>query len=216
MESAQSDNTTHAMARRLGRLWRALPFLFKLQGLAVVAALVVASAVANLGVHQGFERISFALPAPTHTQMPWNSEVDAFGHKVARAFGVRRSTATEFAGWILEASKRQDLEPELLASLVLTESSFRKDVRSNVGAVGPAQVRPEYWSRFCGSSNLHDPAENIYCGAQVLSHLKDRCGDEGCALEAYNVGFYGQRPKAARRYVTKIDRYRDQLLNLPL
>ena len=77
-------------------------------------------------------------------------------------------------------------------------------------------MRPEYWGRFCGIANLHDPAENIYCGAQVLSHLKDRCGTEGCALEAYNIGIYGDRANAARRYVSKIDRYRDQLRNLPL
>jgi len=148
--------------------------------------------------------------------VPWSSEVNAFGHKVAQAFGVQRSTATEFAGWILEASKRQELAPELLASLVLTESSFRKDARSHVGAVGPAQVRPEYWGRFCGTANLQDPAENIYCGAQVLSHLMDRCGAEGCALEAYNIGAYGQSAVAAQRYVSKIDRYREQLLNFPL
>ena len=206
----------HAITRQPARLWRRLPFLFKLQGLSLMAAVLATIGVANLGVHQGYERMSFALPAPEQTRMPWNSEVDAFGHKVARAFGVRRSTATEFAGWILEASERQELEPELLASLVLTESSFRKDVRSHVGAIGPAQVRPEYWSGFCGIANLQDPAENIYCGAQVLSHLKERCGDEGCALEAYNIGIYGQREKAARRYVSKIDRYRDQLRSLPL
>jgi soluble lytic murein transglycosylase-like protein len=210
------NDTTPAISRQLRQLWRRVPFLFKLQGLGIMAALIVAAGVANVGVHQGYERIAFALPAPEQTQLPWNSEVDAFGHKVAQAFGVRRSTANEFAGWILEASERQDLAPELLASLVLTESSFRKDARSHVGAVGPAQVRPEYWGGFCGIANLHDPAENIYCGAQVLSHLKDRCGDEGCALEAYNIGFYGESQHAARRYVTKIDRYRDQLLNLPL
>ena len=151
------NDTTPAIARRRlplwARLWGGLPFLFKLQGVGLIAALLVVAGVANVGVHQGYQRVSFALPAPEQTQMPWNSEVDAFGHKVAQAFGVRRSTATEFAGWILEASERQELEPELLASLVLTESSFRKDVRSHVGAVGPAQVRPEYWSRFCGIAN---------------------------------------------------------------
>ena len=83
-------------------------------------------------------------------------------------------------------------------------------------SIGPTQLRPEYWSGFCGISNLQDPAENIYCGAQVLSHLKDRCGDEGCALEAYNVGIYGRREHAARRYIAKIDRYREKLRNLPL
>lgn len=210
------NNRTHKIARRLTRAWRGLPFLFKLQGLGIVAALLVASGVANLGAHQGYQRVSFALPAAEQTHLPWNTEVDAFGYKVARAFGVQRSTATEFAGWILEASTRQNLEPELLASLVLTESSFRKDARSHVGAIGPTQLRPEYWSGFCGISNLQDPAENIYCGAQVLSHLKDRCGNEGCALEAYNVGIYGRREHAARRYIAKIDRYREKLRNLPL
>ncbi len=210
------EDAAQALRRSIRRYWRAVPFLFKLQGLGIAAALVVALGVANVGVHQGYEEVAFALPAPEQTHVPWSSEVNAFGHKVAQAFGVQRSTATEFAGWILEASKRQELAPELLASLVLTESSFRKDARSHVGAVGPAQVRPEYWGRFCGTANLQDPAENIYCGAQVLSHLMDRCGAEGCALEAYNIGTYGQGGGAAQRYVSKIDRYREQLLNFPL
>ena len=205
-------NRTHELALRLSQLWRSLPFLFKFQGVGVVAALLVAVGVANVSVHQGYRQVSFALPAAEQARLPWHAEVDAFGEKVAQALGVRRSTANEFAGWILEASERQGLEPELLASLVLTESSFRKEARSHVGAIGPTQLRPEFWSSFCGS-NLQDPAENIYCGAQVLSHLKDRCGNEGCALEAYNVGIYAQRPRAASRYVAKIVRYREQLRN---
>jgi hypothetical protein len=164
------------------------------------------------GTGKGYQRIAFALPAVEHTSVPWHSEVDAFGYKVSQAFGVRRHTATEFAPWILEASERQGIEPELLASLVLTESSFRKDVVSHVGAIGPAQVRPDYWSGFCGSSDLLDPAENIYCGAQVLSHLLDRCGDDtGCALTAYNIGPYGDKKQAGRRYVSKVGRYHETL-----
>lgn len=184
---------------------------------AIATLAVVTTVVSVNDGMRGQQRIAFALPAVEHSYMPWRTEVDAFGHKVHRAFGVRRHTATEFAGWILEASERQGIDPELLASLVLTESSFRKNVRSHVGAVGPAQVRPEMWSGFCGSSDLGDPAENIYCGAQVLSHLLDRCGDDtGCALIAYNVGPYSDRQQAGRRYVSKIDRYRDTLRNYPL
>ena len=96
------------------------------------------------------------------------------------------------------------------------ESTFRKQAVSHVGAIGPAQVRPEMWSQFCGSSNLVDPAENIYCGAQVLSHLRERCGDDLCALKAYNIGMYSQELSAASRYVAKIDRAREQLRSLPL
>ncbi len=199
--------------------WRRLPvkvrFVLSLHAGTVGVAALTAALVANLGVHQGYQHFAFAVPA-AEPQIPWRTEVDAFGHKVARAFGVPSSTAREFSGWILEASQRQQLEPELLASLVLTESSFRKHVRSHVGAVGPAQIRPEYWRGFCGTHDLRDPAENIYCGAQVLSHLADRCGGEGCALGAYNIGFHSEREQAARRYVSKVDRYRAQLRNFPL
>ena len=191
-------------------------FVLKVHVCAVAAALVAATLVTNLGAHQGFKRVPLAVPYTAALHGPWHSEVAAFGRKISGAFGVPSSTAQEFAGWILEASERQGLDPDLLASLVLTESSFRKDVTSAVGAIGPAQVRPEYWSEFCGISNLGDPAENIYCGAQVLSHMVDRCGGEGCALGAYNIGFHSERRQAAQRYVTKVGRYRQHLRNFPL
>ncbi|NIP14502.1 MAG: transglycosylase SLT domain-containing protein [Pseudomonadales bacterium] len=204
-------------AKRANARWYS-PFLFVLHSLAIVGPVLLAAGFAHrVEVEDvAYQTYAFAVPAPESSYVSWNTEVNEFGTKVAQAFGVRASTATEFAGWILEASTRQELEPELLASLVLTESSFRKNVRSHVGAIGPAQVRPEFWSNFCGISNLHDPAENIYCGAQVLSYLRDRCGDEGCALHAYNVGLYAPRHQAGHRYVAKIDHYREQLLKLPL
>jgi len=211
------DRWQIAARARWNRLPRVVRALFAMHLLAITVLTTASSVISFNGTERGYDRIAFALPAVEHTSMPWHTEVDAFGYKVSQAFGVRRNTATEFAGWILEASERQGLEPELLASLVLTESSFRKEVRSHVGAIGPAQVRPEYWSGFCGSSDLLDPAENIYCGAQVLSHMLDRCDDDtGCALEAYNVGPYSSRKQAGRRYVSKIDRYRDTLRKYPL
>ena len=92
-----------------------------------------------------------------------------------------------------------------------TESSFRKNVTSPVGAIGPAQVRPDYWSQFCGTADLRDPEENIYCGAQILAHYVERCGDEACALSAYNIGPYGAKQQAAQRYVAKVAQWRDAL-----
>jgi soluble lytic murein transglycosylase-like protein len=201
---------------RMAAVIQRLPFLIKLQIAMLLLVVLATVVVINVAAPQGYERVAFAIPAAEHVAQPWQTEVDAFGHKVSQAFGVQRHTANEFASWILEASERQGLEPELLASLVHTESTFRKDARSAVGAVGPAQVRPNFWSAFCGSSNLRDPAENIYCGAQVLSYLKEQCGDERCALQAYNVGMYSDRYQAARRYVAKIDRARDRLARQPL
>jgi len=144
---------------------------------------------------------------------PWSTEVEAFALRITQGYGVRHDVAMEFAPWILEAAERQQLEPELLAGLILTESSFRKNVTSSVGAIGPAQVRPEFWSQFCGTGELSDPAENIYCGAQILAYYKERCGAEDCALQAYNIGPYSGRLKAGQRYVTKVGQWRDALVN---
>ena len=201
----------------------------------LVFTLVVTSlAVSNVIAPQGFETYAMAKPVNVHRVIR-QSEVDRFGGQVSNAFGINQNVATEFADWILEASERQNLSPELIASLVITESSFRKNVRSNVGAVGPAQVRPDYWGSFCGADDLDDPEQNIYsgsarhsrysvqddlddpeqniyCGAQILSHLLERCGgDQACALAAYNVGPYANRANAARRYVNKVDRYLDRM-----
>lgn len=191
----------------IGQLPRGL-----LAGFGTFAALTfvlmsVSFAVGNVVAHQGYEKIAFATPAASG-RLIRQAEVAQFGSRVSNAFGIRSSVATEFADWILEASERQNIAPELLASLVITESSFRKTARSNVGAVGPTQVRPDYWGKFCGASDLTDPEQNVYCGAQVLSHLLERCeGDRDCALAAYNVGPYASKMAAAQRYVNKVDKY---------
>ncbi len=185
-------------------------------GVLVLGLMTLSFALANVVAHQGYETVAMAKPAAT-SRLIRQTEVAQFGNRVSNAFGINNNVATEFADWILEASERQQLSPELLASLVVTESSFRKSVRSNVGAVGPAQVRPDYWGDFCGASDLLDPEQNVYCGAQVLSHLMERCdGDKACALAAYNVGPYATRENAAKRYVKKIDRYLSSFENQQL
>lgn len=163
-----------------------------------------------------------AMPEAVAVKSSWRQERAAFAARLKRGYGLASATAEEFAGWILEASARQRLQPELVASLVMAESSFRKHVRSPMGAVGPAQVRVDLWHSFCGG-DLSDPEQNLYCGAQILAYYQDVCGRsansaeqaEQCALRSYNVG-YGNRDnvyflEAAARYIAKIDRYRAPL-----
>ena len=59
-----------------------------------------------------------------------------------------------------------------------------------------------------------DPEQNIYCGAQVLAHLRDVCGGDSCALAAYNTGINSEREQAGKRYVSKIDYHRAKLETL--
>jgi len=175
-------------------------------------AFVIAFMIGALAPSKGHITASMALPEWNDRVLPWDREVHSFAERMATVFGVSDAVALEFSPWILEAALRQQLAPELLAGLVLTESSFRKNVTSAVGAIGPAQVRPEYWSQFCGTKRLDDPAENIYCGAQILAHYVERCGAEACALSAYNVGPYSKKQRAAgERYVAKVGQWRDRL-----
>ncbi len=181
----------------------------------VAAASVLCSGVVILAGDRGTVSEPFAVPAAVATQAPWSDEVNQFAKRLHRALGVPRATANEFSGWILEAAKRQGLAPELLASVVFTESSFRKNVTSEMGAIGPAQVKP-YWGMFCGSKNLADPAENIYCGAQILAHYRDLCGSEQCAVSAYNVGLKNQQDdgyyqEVGLRYARTVDRHVSRL-----
>ena len=75
------------------KLWKRLPFLFKLQTSLLVAAMFATTVVVNLAAPQGYERVAFAIPAAEHVNRPWRAEVEDFGDKVSRAFGVRPSTA---------------------------------------------------------------------------------------------------------------------------
>ena len=186
------------------------------QAVMLSGAAVTCTAVMLLEGDRGVERAPFAIPAAAVIKTSWSTEVQAFAGRLHKAFGVRRSVATEFSAWILEAAARQGLSPELMASVVFAESSFRKDAISVVGAIGPAQVKP-YWNAFCGSADLGDPAENIYCGAQILAHYRDVCGTEECALSAYNVGMKNERSdeyyqQVGRVYARKIDAHLERFV----
>jgi soluble lytic murein transglycosylase-like protein len=209
------DSTTDASGRglfvRVAATLKHIGALIKGQAWLLSGAALTCTAVVLLQGNRGFERAPFAIPAAVVIKSSWSDEVATFAGRLQKAFGVSRTVATEFSAWILEAAERQGLSPELLASVVFAESSFRKDVTSEMGAIGPAQVKP-YWRPFCGSADLADPAENIYCGAQILAHYRKVCGTDECALSAYNVGMKNERHdeyyrQLGRVYARKIDEH---------
>ncbi|MDD9962681.1 MAG: lytic transglycosylase domain-containing protein [Gammaproteobacteria bacterium] len=184
----------------------------------LIVALIVAFAngVAPTGLLLVSDRdeggvATFPIAKPFHASQTWEQRKASFGGRMHEAFGTPLDRAVEFAGWILEAADRQQLAPELIASLVFTESSFRKQVRSPSGAIGPAQIKPWYWADFCGVGDLRDAEQNIYCGAQILTHLEERCGGLECALASYNVGLGAwQRRQSGLRYVSLVERHRSE------
>lgn len=204
---------------------------------AVSTIIPVFAVVLGIGLSpgSGYGPQPFAIPAPSRPSVTWEMERVVFAEKIHRGLGVSAPLALEFSGWILEGAHRQELPPELLASLVFAESSFRKAAQSPMGAIGPAQVRSDYWQSFCGG-NLNDPEQNIYCGAQILSRFHDRCGDVSghsaynhfsasvrdhfCALKSYNLGLSRRGSalwrNAGMRYLDKIEDGMSQLQNVQL
>lgn len=203
--------------RRIGKVPRFLVGATRMGALAVLAILAVSSSMV-FARDDGRTQISIDIPHPAYERPTWSEQRAAFGARLSAGYGLRDTRAVEFAGWILEAATRQDLDPELLASLVMTESSFRKEVRSTVGAVGPTQVQPLLWKEFC-AVDLMNPEENLYCGAQILAYYRERCAvsvsapedAQSCALRSYNVGYRNRDNAyflpAASRYVAKINRH---------
>jgi hypothetical protein len=185
-----------------------VPIIFQVQALGLAMTFVALLSVSVLDTYGQYETHAFAVPASMLHHHPWAVEVETFAQRMQLVFGLREEVASEFSEWILEAARRQQLAPELIASLIFTESSFRKDAVSHVGALGPAQIRP-YWTAFCGSKMLRDPAENVYCGAQILRYFQEACGDARCALLSYNLGPRGMQMEqfatAGARYVSRID-----------
>jgi soluble lytic murein transglycosylase len=88
------------------------------------------------------------------------------------------------------------LEPALLAAVIYQESKFDAEARSDAGAVGLMQLRPETAKgialRTGGSGfrveDLTNPEINVRYGSWYLRHLLDKYGEEETALAAFNAG----------------------------
>lgn len=102
---------------------------------------------------------------------------------------------------IVTHAKNYDVPPELVAAVIMHESGFDANVRSEAGAVGLMQLTPQtaegIAERTGGTrferSDLLDPELNIRYGCWYLAHLHDSFGkgdgrDYVATLAAYNAG----------------------------
>lgn len=73
------------------------------------------------------------------------------------------------------------------------DSTYKHDVVSRAGAVGPMQIMPKYASWFAGFTvnrqELKDSIElNVWLSMKILHYLYDKYDDWPKALGAYNTG----------------------------
>jgi soluble lytic murein transglycosylase-like protein len=116
-----------------------------------------------------------------------------------------------FGSLIYKEAKKNNLKPELVAAVVQTESRFKPNARSHVGAQGLMQLMPKT-GRWMGARQLSDPHQNVQAGTKYLKYLNERFdGNETKVIAAYNAGegnvrrFGGVPPfKETRNYVKKV------------
>lgn len=89
-----------------------------------------------------------------------------------------------------------DLPPSLIYAVIHTESRFKEDAESRVGAKGLMQLMDSTYewiqTKFSEDpeplDRIFEPEINIRCGAKVLDVLQDMFKDLKTVIAAYNAG----------------------------
>jgi len=140
---------------------------------------------------------------------------DAFHREIQRInVAIRKeffANAVPFGGIIHDKAQKYDVDPALVAAVVETESRFRTNARSQVGARGLMQLMPKT-GRWLGARNLYNADQNVDAGAKYLKYLNARFdGNLTKTIAAYNAGegnvrrYNGVPPfRETRSYVKKV------------
>jgi len=130
----------------------------------------------------------------------------------ARPALLRSKYRLEYRENILTSAKEFDLDPYLVCGVIFTESGFRPEAKSSVGALGLMQLMPATGLEEAELLGLEDikeamltePELNIRLGCCYLRKLLDEFKAESVALAAYNAG-PGRARQWLKEYGTKED-----------
>lgn len=110
----------------------------------------------------------------------------------------------EYDSYIVDSSKRYNIDPLLIYAQMHQESSFKLKATSHKGASGLMQLMPATARRF-GVTNIYDPQQNIDAGVKYMRWLLNTFnGDVNLALAGYNAG-----EGAVMKYGWQIPPYRE-------
>ncbi|MEI2284329.1 phage tail tape measure protein [Paenibacillus polysaccharolyticus] len=99
-----------------------------------------------------------------------------------------KSYTGKYANFINKYAQQYNVDPNMIAAIIQTESGFNPSAKSPAGAVGLMQLMPDT-AKGLGVKNSLDPEQNIKGGTQYFSDQLVRFkGNVKHALAAYNAG----------------------------
>ncbi len=126
-------------------------------------------------------------------------KAEALSQHIAKTYRVKPQLATNIVQTVYAYTDSTDFPgPVLVLAVMATESSFRPDVVSTVGALGLMQVKP-----------VHNPGttieDNILTGIWVLQKYRMRVDTDVGAIMAYNIGITAFKSgRTNDKYVDKV------------
>lgn len=102
----------------------------------------------------------------------------------------------KYQNYVERYSRENGLDKYFVYAVIKTESGFRSDAVSNVGARGLMQIMEDTfdWIKFKQDDDdavyydMYDAQTNIKYGCYLLGYLMDEFGDIGTAAAAYHAG----------------------------
>jgi soluble lytic murein transglycosylase len=139
--------------------------------------------------------------------------------------GFNDEETAQLANVVYDESGKYGLDPLLILSVIISESSFRKSSTSDMGAEGLMQIMPSTATRVAArwgikwpqKGGLDNPGLNVRVGTAYLFELILKYKDIKKAITAYNIGTgvteeyfsFGATPPA--RYYDKVRKIYNEL-----
>lgn len=139
---------------------------------------------------------------------------------LALMFCLPAAAEFPFRGCFDLASRRHNIDLDLLLAVASVESNWNADARSSANAHGIMQIRWPLTARHLGTrrlAELYNPCLNIDLGARYLRELSNRYnGDNNLVLAAYNYGPARIRsnkdiPEPVLAYVNRVNAHRERI-----
>jgi hypothetical protein len=152
--------------------------------------------------------VAMTLPISVVEPMKPTEEAFRIGQFLGR-YTADRGMAFRVADALVHEGHKQNISPELLVGVVLTEDpELNPNAKSHVGARGLMQVMPFHGGKWgCGSKDLYNIESNICHGVKILKQAIAETPNMRVALLRYNGCVRGRNTRDCHLYDDRVLRH---------